>query len=61
MQQFDLIVVEFESRFGYSVCECGLSVGQKNVIIADQGVLSMASVSINFVGACAEIMCLYID
>lgn len=43
------------------VCECSLCVGQKNVIIADQGFLSTASVSINSVCACAEIVCLYID
>lgn len=43
------------------VCECSLCVGQKNVIIADQGFLSTASVSINSVCACAEIACLYID
>lgn len=31
MQQFDLIVVEFESRFGYSVCVNAVSVWDRRM------------------------------
>lgn len=45
---------QFENRFVYRMCECGLCVGQENAIIADQGFLNATSVSINVVCAHTE-------
>lgn len=37
MKQFDFILDEVGNRFVHCTCECGLSVGHENEVIAGQG------------------------
>lgn len=51
---------KFEDRFRHRMCECGLCVGQENVIIADEGFINATSISIKGVFAHTESYILFI-